>query len=146
MKKITLILFVIASFTRLFAQTTLEEYNYATKGYKIQVESGLDMKKGYLIVDLHENSVETNTDKGIVKRTMKFKGLYRSGEINPCAIMVVFRRFDNDFVDYICLPHWKSSKDIWDLYFNQIKTYTEGGREAMMWGLAKSAAYFSQNN
>jgi hypothetical protein len=36
--------------------TTLEEYNYLTKGYKIQVESGLDMKKGYLIEkqDAHE--------------------------------------------------------------------------------------------
>ncbi len=29
--------------------TTLEEYNYLTKGYSIQVESGLDMKKGYTI-------------------------------------------------------------------------------------------------
>ena len=30
-------------------QTTLEEYNYLTKGYHIQVESGLDMKKGYTL-------------------------------------------------------------------------------------------------
>lgn len=29
------------------AATTEEEYNYMTKGYRIQVESGLDMKKGY---------------------------------------------------------------------------------------------------
>lgn len=29
--------------------TTLEEYNYMSKGYKIQLASGLDMKKGYEI-------------------------------------------------------------------------------------------------
>lgn len=28
-------------------KTTLEEYNYMTKGFKIQMESGLDMKIGY---------------------------------------------------------------------------------------------------
>ncbi len=32
--------------------TTQEEYNYITKGYKIQVESGLDMKKGYILTEL----------------------------------------------------------------------------------------------
>jgi len=32
--------------------TTLEEYNYLTKGYHIQVESGLDMKKGYRLDSL----------------------------------------------------------------------------------------------
>ena len=29
--------------------TTLEEWNYMTKGYEIQINSGLDMKRGYYI-------------------------------------------------------------------------------------------------
>ena len=37
--------------------TTMEEYNYMTKGYKIQVESGLDMKKGYFIEDMGEHKI-----------------------------------------------------------------------------------------
>lgn len=37
--------------------TTLEEYNYMTKGYKIQVESGLDMKKGYYFEDMGEHKI-----------------------------------------------------------------------------------------
>lgn len=32
--------------------TTMEEFNYVTKGLKIQLDSGLDMKKGYEIVPL----------------------------------------------------------------------------------------------
>jgi hypothetical protein len=35
------------STTPLASPTTLEEYNYLTKGYHIQITSGLDMKKGY---------------------------------------------------------------------------------------------------
>jgi len=35
-----------------FAQnTTQEEYNFMTKGYQQLLESGLDMKKGYALVD-----------------------------------------------------------------------------------------------
>lgn len=37
---------LVVFFTNLYFQTTQEEYNYITKGYKIQLESGLDMKKG----------------------------------------------------------------------------------------------------
>lgn len=51
MKKITLLLFLVTSFC--FSQTTLEEYNYITKGYKIAIDSGLDLKSGYSLHDLY---------------------------------------------------------------------------------------------
>ncbi|TRW98504.1 hypothetical protein [Flavobacterium gawalongense] len=55
MKKITLLLLMFSVFS--YAQdkpfgTTLDEYNYMTKGYKIQVSSGLDVKKGYRVDDV----------------------------------------------------------------------------------------------
>lgn len=37
--------------------TTMEEYNYMTKGYKIQIASGLDMKKGYYFEDMGEHKI-----------------------------------------------------------------------------------------
>jgi hypothetical protein len=37
--------------------TTMEEYNYLIKGYKIQVESGLDMKKGYYFNEIGEHQI-----------------------------------------------------------------------------------------
>lgn len=37
--------------------TTMEEYNYMTKGYKIQIESGLDMKKGYYFEEMGEHQI-----------------------------------------------------------------------------------------
>ena len=39
------------------AATTMEEYNYMTKGYKIQTESGLDMKKGYYFEEMGEHKI-----------------------------------------------------------------------------------------
>ncbi len=47
---------LFASFALIWLQgksqsgTTMEEYNYVTKGLKIQLESGLDMKNGYAII------------------------------------------------------------------------------------------------
>ena len=55
MKKITITLLLISALTSVsFSQiktavTTEEEYNYMTKGYRMQLEGGLDMKKGYII-------------------------------------------------------------------------------------------------
>lgn len=47
--RIIFILFFILPAIAFGQNTTQEEYNYMTKGYKVQVESGLDMKKGYTI-------------------------------------------------------------------------------------------------
>lgn len=136
----------------LTAQTTLEEYNYLTKGYKIQIESGLDMKKGYRLEDLMESSVSgTQTDiLGLstrnTMRKMSFKGLYRDGENTPCAVLVIYYRQDTGFSDYLCIPHFDSSLDIWNLYFKQIQNYERDAAQALAWGLARVGAYFARNN
>ncbi len=66
MKHLLLLLFLVSSSTLVCqldsmlvraVPTTMEEYNYMTKGYKIQVESGLDMKKGYSFKDMGEHKI-----------------------------------------------------------------------------------------
>ncbi len=59
MKKMKLLLLLILlsltylkSYSQTISPTTIEEYNYITKGYKTMIESGLDMKKGYSFKDL----------------------------------------------------------------------------------------------
>jgi hypothetical protein len=56
MKQILFSILLLVSISILDAQnnsqkgiTTEEEYNYMSKGYKIQIESGLDMKNGYTV-------------------------------------------------------------------------------------------------
>lgn len=51
MKTILFTLFVFISLKSFTQNTTQEEYNFMTKGYKQLLESGLDMKKGYVLSD-----------------------------------------------------------------------------------------------
>lgn len=80
----TLVFTILISITSSFAQTTQEEYNYITKGYKVQLESGLDMKKGYSFKDLGNSTVTS----GYEKRTTEFKALLKEGQSKPVAIMM----------------------------------------------------------
>lgn len=118
--------------------TTTEEYNYLTKGYKIQVESGLDMKKGYTLKRF------ANHYSG--KRDMTFYTLARDGRDFPCAILIVYRNSESDFLDYICVPHYRSRENIWGAYWAKIQTYSGEGATTLIWGVTKAMSYFAQNN
>lgn len=79
MKKFTL-LFVLLVSNFIYSQTTLDEYNYMVKGYKIQVTSGLDPKAGYVVQDI------TTINKS--DYTFKFKALLRSDDTLAGIIIV----------------------------------------------------------
>lgn len=91
------------------SQTTLEEYNYLTKGYKVQMESGLDMKEGYEL----KYAYTTTIRKKSFNRTIEFKYLYRTKDTIPCAILLVLARTDTDYIDYLCVPSFNSTKELW---------------------------------
>jgi len=130
------------------AQTTLEEYNYVTKGYKIQVESGLDMKKGYVMKDLFEVfiRIEINDSPfGVAPKTIKTtaKGLYRTGQTSPCAIMLI-ESAGSQIGKPVCIPHYLSEESIWELYTKSIRSGYDA--RAISAVTARCAAYFAQNN
>ena len=137
MKSLTIIigLILVASFSA-FSQTTEEEYNYLTKGYKFQIESGLDMKKGYTLQDL--------TSHNVGERKTEFKALFRDGEDKPCAVLCIYNRPSTGFKDYICIPHFDSDKAIWDKVYEKIKTYGGDGAIALAWGTLKLSAYYAK--
>ena len=86
--------------------TTQEEYNYVSKGYKIQVESGLDMKKGYKIVE---------TERMLDDVQVKF--LFRESDKTLAATIIVWHAkfFNKDY--YVCLPNSKASKELWQSFY-----------------------------
>ncbi len=86
--------------------TTQEEYNYVSKGYKIQVESGLDMKKGYKIVE---------TERMLDDVQVKF--LFRESDQTLAATIIVWHAkfFNKDY--YVCLPNSKASKELWQSFY-----------------------------
>lgn len=140
MKRVLPFLLFVAIAIHLPSQTTLEEYNYITKGYRIQVESGLDMKKGYEFKDLFELVVDVySTD-----RTMQFRALHRIGNPKPCAIMVIFQRPDTNFKDHLCIPSFDASPSLWKMYQDKLTSgnYTAAATTALACGIARCTAYY----
>ncbi len=114
MKKI-----IVAAFTLLalnsyaqVAPTTQEEYTYATKGYKVEVQNGLDVKKGYHWVDYGKH-----TDGG---NTLNISGLIRDNETKPCAILLYYEKDKVDKKEkieaYLCMPTSGAPSALWDSY------------------------------
>lgn len=96
------------------APTTEEEYNYLTKGYKIQAESGLDMKKGYLIRDM-----------GAWKEgnySFEFKALIREVADELAGIMVIVKADSWSGIStyYLCIPI--NNPDLMKLYHDRLSS------------------------
>jgi len=133
----TLMFIVCLSVT---GQTTQEEYNYITKGYKIQIESGLDMKKGYSLYELHPSVLKWSNGE---TRNCYFKALFRDGESKPCAIMMLYKRTDTTNQEhYFCIPTLNASDYIWQQTFQELVNIsdTEDSKallQTMVWGLMK---------
>jgi hypothetical protein len=116
MKKLLIILFAFNSLL-LFGQTanqvaptTEEEYNYITKGYKVQIESGLDMKKGYKFQD------EGTVSRG--KCDFQFKLLIREVKNEIAGYLVIVHSRNTGRTYYVCIPI--NNKDLLERYYNDI--------------------------
>lgn len=126
MKKLQLFALLFTLSVAAIAQTTETEYNYLTKGYKIQLESGLDMKKGYSF----KNTGDWSVDYPNFKRVVEFKALYRDNDSIPCATLMILKRTDTNFEEYICIPHYKSDASIWD------KAHADFKKASTNWSVA----------
>lgn len=127
MKKIILLLLMLLSFSgysqnktkhepaaprsEVFS-TTVDEYNYMTKGYKVQVESGLDMKKGYTINDLN------TLDDG--NYSFQYKALIRSNKSLAGIIIIAYSKvYDNKY--YLAIP--VNNADLYAFHFKQLEQW-----------------------
>lgn len=142
-KQFLIIILTCLCFTSILAQTTQEEYNYITKGYKVQIESGLDMKKGYTMVDYGVWSL----NHGEQTRLCEFKGLVRAGQSKPCAILMLYKRTDiaNGVNYYVCIPSNDAPEEIWSQTLKHLdEIYKECNiqmAETMVWALMKFGSY-----
>ena len=117
--------------------TTEEEYNYLTKGYAIQLSSGLDMKKGYTLQDMGKWPRDYGNN---VQRVTSFKGLVRDGEAKPCALLMIYKRTDTGSTAYYCIPSMDADQELWTRMFRDLSAATNemGSGEmdaAIIWGL-----------
>jgi hypothetical protein len=140
LKKTLFALLLIIGVVSSKAQTTSEEYNFVTKGYKIQLDGGLDMKKGYTLKNLGEYPLIYNQDG---KRECKLKGLYRDADMTkPCAIMMIYSRESSGYLEYYCIPTPDAEKALWDRVIEQLNSHLEDKYvkqmyQTMIWALMK---------
>jgi hypothetical protein len=91
--------------------TNLEEYNYVTKGYKVQIQSGLDMKKGYDVKLINSYEIEG--------RKVVYYELIKDGK-DLRAIMSVFTGRDGR-TSYFCIPLGDCDKLLYNSYLSSIQ-------------------------
>jgi hypothetical protein len=135
-----LLIVLVIGTVRVAGQTTQEEYNFITKGYKVQLDSGLDMKKGYLFTDYGKYSLSFGSEQ----RECEFKGLTRQGQTKHCAIMMIYRRTDipNGQVFFICIPSADAPDEIWKQTLKVINTDLAGTKnlplmQTVIWALMR---------
>lgn len=116
MKKILLLSSFIIGLNYLTAQTTEEEYNYITKGYSYQQRMGLDMKKGYILID---DSTNTTTGERNVK-ILEFRRI-TGDSTELAAYMVIYDKIGYGR-EYICIPHPKSNNVVINNFYNSLVT------------------------
>ena len=93
------------------AQTSLEEYNYLTKGYKMQIESGLDMKKGYSFKEIAQYKNQ--------KRTCTFKGLINDASHKQVGTLAIYQAA-NGLTYYFCIPALGSDEKLFNAYWTSL--------------------------
>jgi hypothetical protein len=92
--------------------TTMEEYNYITKGYKIQIQSGLDMKKGYEVKLINSFDIDG--------RKIVYYELIKDGK-DLRALMSVFTGRDGR-TSYFCIPLGDCDKSLLNAYISSVQT------------------------
>lgn len=145
MKKVLLCLCCIfISFQLLNAQTTIEEYNYITKGIQVQQESGLDMKKGYILVDTEVSSSVKWGDG--TERKFQFLLLKKTSETpnKLKAIVAVYQNIRNGKYgnEYFCIPTYSSSDEVWQKAFQDYNKMSNQAWQSFAWALAKISSKY----
>ncbi len=96
--------------------TTMEIYNYVTKGYAIQQASGLDMKKGYFIWEKLTRSI--NSSDG--QRTVTINALIQNENSKVCAWMLIYQKRGSQPI-YFCIPTQSSADEVWTKSFTDLR-------------------------
>jgi hypothetical protein len=158
-----------------FSQTSTEEYNYVTKGLKIQMESGLDMKKGYVLeamdtilkakmTDWYDGAYHREKQPTDYGKAYIFKKLYKLDSENNkkfVCYVVSIDSYKEEYSDlnsiyptykikpeynFFCIPSSKSDEEIKTLFFNSLIEIKEYDASGLNSELAAIVIHFLYQN
>ena len=120
MKKTILLLITLSTIflttKTINAQTTIDEFNYISKGYKIQLESGLDMKAGY---------ESTKIDDIVIGERSVTLSKFVYNKTRVVGYLIVYKKSNKD-TEYICIPNPNSGYDVIELFKKSLYTTKMG--------------------
>ena len=112
MKKFTLIFCLFISYYS-FSQTSMEEYNYLSKGYLLDKNTGRDFKSGYRMDDsIKPISHTIYNGKDSINRILKVYKFVRIKDDKVVALLVMEKREDVNHEKYYCVPSPLSSTEV----------------------------------
>lgn len=112
MKRVLFILITLLLNVSLFAQTTETEYNFLTKDFAAQTAKGIVPElDGYYLEDLLVLSDKTG----------KVRLLYKNDQETIVPVATQFHIYDGDKTFYICVPHEKSEKAVFNKYSEDLQ-------------------------
>lgn len=107
--------------------TTVKEYNYLTKGLKIQLESGLDVIDGY--------SLLRGENKKLGNYNFNAQYLYKKSENKIKAMSIIITSNVSGKTYYLCVPY--QNKQLLVEYWNSINVFDET--------MSRTFVYFMSN-
>lgn len=123
----TFLLFTGAAFSQ--AGNEIMFYNYATKGFKSQLENGLDpVKEGYTITKFTEVKMKTIQMREFImwdKRTYEIA-------CNIIAVGDLANETDLNKIDFFCIPSKNASAEFWEKCLSDIRKKYENNPELLM--------------
>ena len=102
MNKTPITLVLLFTTLLICAQTTAKEYIYATKGYKLDLETARDFKKGYDVIEISKNSNTIILGSDKTTRSTKILKLIKTDTNTTIALIYEFSKGEN--TTYFCLP------------------------------------------
>lgn len=132
MKKLLFILFFcgIGSTYAQQVSTSEEEYNYLTKGYKIQLESGLDMKQGYILKTFSKSKVDAYN--------FEFSFLQKISGTKNTAILILAKSNVSGLTYYFCIPF--NNQKLLEQYYYSVSSLDERMTTALQIATSKALA------
>ena len=140
MYKLILIALLVTLTASIYAQTTNEEYDYLTKGYKEDIAKGRGLKKGYELK--HINCFFSNQTYVDVRAFYRLK----DSKKEKAAYMIVYKSPDLDS-EYYCSPSPKSDTAVVDKYWKQLNEFnpTVADKKSFITDAVNSIVHWSKN-
>ncbi len=125
--------FIIGSFNAK-SQTTIDEYNYLTKGLEVSIENGLDIKSGY--------SLEKFNERKVADYHFDFYHFLKGDAKYPAAISIIAKSNVSGTTYFYCLPI--DNNKLLALFYDKVNDLDESMTTALLVAMSELVTKYNK--